>query len=298
MKKGPTQKIEDILADIYALDGSLAKHDAEVRVMIAELLEARPQATPDPDFITQLRVRVMSNAASIMVASLKKEQGTAPWLWWAIRIAPVGVFAVLTLALVQQPTNMMFAPSFDGGESSVENMQMDSVTPSTLEAPASTPRSEEISPAPSGKRTMPYGDNTSDQAENSADTMMMQSDGDAMYSLKQGPPIQNANAIDIFEQAPGKKVTASIVTLSVEGFVRVYAYDGEKPGELLGTSAVLSAGAMEDVPVTLSRPLADGEVGYAQLFTSDGDQVFEQNEDLPLYDAEGGFVYTLFVVGA
>lgn len=306
MNKKVASKTEDILEDIYALDASLRNHDAEVRLLVSELVAAKPEVNPDRAFIAQLRTRVLAAGVTKTIASLRKSQNPT-WLWWALRIAPVGVVAVLTLALVQQPTDVMLAPSFDAQNSGREHMQMDSATPATLEAPAPAP--EEISPSSAGKRMMPYegadGENadTADQTGNTADTMMMQSedsdmdDGDEdMYSLEEGPAVKNENVVDVFEQRPGTTVTVSIVTLAEPGFVRVYAHKDGKLGGLLGTSAELAPGTLRDVPVTLSRPLGDGEVGYAQLFSSDGDSDFQPDRDLPLYDEEGGFVYTLFVV--
>ena len=112
----------------------------------------------------------------------------------------------------------------------------------------------------------------------------------------------STNAIQADDQTledPTVVLVAS-VTADVDGFVVIHADDGGSPGEVIGNVAV-TAGATEDVEITLDREAEDGETLYAMLHVddpADGEYTFgdAEGEDPPALDAEGAVVVDSFKV--
>ncbi len=96
------------------------------------------------------------------------------------------------------------------------------------------------------------------------------------------------NAIYVSEQAPGERVSISMVRLEKPGFVVIHEDDGGAPGKILGTSQLLSAGENQDIAqILLSRPTQDGETLYAMLHIDDGNGIFDAAKDKPAVDPVG-----------
>jgi len=85
--------LEQILADIYTLDPSLKESDADVRLLVTALLEAKPQIAPSESFVRELRVKLQT--VPVTIAAPKPI--LSPWVMY---LTPVGLMAVLVLVLV------------------------------------------------------------------------------------------------------------------------------------------------------------------------------------------------------
>ncbi len=90
----------------------------------------------------------------------------------------------------------------------------------------------------------------------------------------------------VFNQTPaGKAISIDYANLPVDGYVVVYASDGEgkRTGEPLG-SAALKAGSHQDVKVELSAAPAKGAALWASLYKDkDGKQGFDAAGDKPMW---------------
>lgn len=58
--------IESILADLYAIDPELKSHDTELRKVINQLLTAKPDITPNKEFIESLKRTVLERSETIL----------------------------------------------------------------------------------------------------------------------------------------------------------------------------------------------------------------------------------------
>jgi hypothetical protein len=56
---------QSILEELYALDPSLRQHEPRLKELIAQLRAKRPDATPDPQFLRELRVLLLDRAADL-----------------------------------------------------------------------------------------------------------------------------------------------------------------------------------------------------------------------------------------
>ncbi|MBX4210482.1 hypothetical protein KW783_00730 [Candidatus Parcubacteria bacterium] len=57
--------INTILQDLYAIDASFKLHEKELRILVAKLLEDKPEVTLDGAFITRLRSQLIESAAPV-----------------------------------------------------------------------------------------------------------------------------------------------------------------------------------------------------------------------------------------
>jgi hypothetical protein len=62
-------QILDILADLYGIDPEFKKHEEQLIKIINELLESRPAAQIDDEFVKELRQRILSEAQAISGAN-------------------------------------------------------------------------------------------------------------------------------------------------------------------------------------------------------------------------------------
>lgn len=96
------------------------------------------------------------------------------------------------------------------------------------------------------------------------------------------------NAIYVAEQIPGDIVSVQVVRLEKPGFVEIHEDNNGKPGKILGSSILLSAGETRNLPpIRLSRTTKDGETIYAMLHSDNGDGKFEAADDKPILDPVG-----------
>lgn len=125
---------------------------------------------------------------------------------------------------------------------------------------------------------------------------------------KEGAPVGSAsqaggamlvgeNAIAVSDQAPGSKVSVSLVTLAKDGWVVVHADRDGKPGNILGAQR-FNVGANQNGEVDLLKPTEEGKVYYAMLHADDGDKMFDHTKDLPVTDPQGNVIMMRFVAPA
>lgn len=290
------QKLEQILKDIYALEPDLRERDGEVRALVRELLLVRPNVTLDPNFAASLRERVLAEVAKPVTVPHAPARRDA--LWWALRIAPIGAFAALTLALIggleglEEPlTPEMIS---DGFVTQTAPAPMNARTPtpgggSEIMLMKSTPKS-----APGGMGGGANGDAMDSDVGNERSTA-----SDAALMMDYAEPdadLMMDNSIFVANQLPGSHVAIESITLGAAGHVRIFAYEDGAPRAVLGTTGVLPAGANSGVSVALSRAVSPGETLYAQLFASNGDDIFTPYEDEPIHDASGELIYVIFMI--
>ena len=104
-----------------------------------------------------------------------------------------------------------------------------------------------------------------------------------------------SNAIYVPDQAPASTVTLGFVLFARPGFVVIHGDAGEKPGAILGASALMKAGETGSAGlITLSRETKDGEELYAMLHQDDGDGMFDAAKDLPVRDQSGNSIMMQF----
>ena len=106
------------------------------------------------------------------------------------------------------------------------------------------------------------------------------------------------NLVLVSDYTAGKTVTVARVVLEKPGYVMIHEDASGKPGAIIGTSTLLSAGESTDVVVNLKRAGKDEEVLYAMLHMDDGDGKFVATTDLPVTDSQGNVVMMNFIVEA
>ncbi len=255
--------LAQLLEDIYALEPDLRKKDGEVRLLVQELLKTRPDITLDPAFISGLRARVLATPLRTATASPYQHS----FSWWAIRLAPIGAFAAITLALIggdygPQPLPPQRTP--DSWSTETAPAQMNPTMPAT-------------EPAGTMMKSAPVG------SESRSDMMVTSEAVDSIF---------------VADQDPGQNIVINTLMLSVPAYVRVFAYEDGAPRAVLGTSEVIYPGTHGGVPVALASPTYSGEMLYVQLFMSNGDAIFTPYEDAPLRDSAGNLIYATFMINS
>ncbi len=181
-----------------------------------------------------------------------------PSPWWMVYGAPVGVFAVLVLMLLPRTAHLPSEAPTSGSDGVMqEEMFYDSA-----EAPAMNKRSIQMSD-PSA-------------------TMMMNG---------------AESSFEIDSQLPGDVVLVNFLSLSEAGFIVVQEYLPEGPGEVLGTSPLLTTGLLEQFEISLDVATKPGQTLYAVLYLDNGDGVFSPDSDLLVYvNYTGDPLYQIFSV--
>lgn len=110
------------------------------------------------------------------------------------------------------------------------------------------------------------------------------------------PARVGGNLIYVPEQTPGSVVTVAQVGLEQPGYVVVHRAAGEKPGPIVGASALIAAGDHADLAVSLSQRTADGQTFFAMLHRDDGDGQFDARTDAPVKDQFGNVMMMEFTV--
>lgn len=296
--------LESILEDIYTLEPDLRERDTEVRAIVTGLLKARPKAAIDPEFRRVLRARVLDS----VVRAKPKEAAPYGMLWWALRIAPIGAIAAISLALIGDrgvidepriPQNM--------GDGYVSETR--SVSPTMTQSPTMTlpmgagqgsdmmTMSAPASPAVAPSRSImaKEGVGTSEDAALSDPALMTMDYGDDADAEM---PEVYPSSIYATEQLPSFAALIQQVNLEVPGHIRVFSYGDGKAEAVLGTTGLIPAGIYENLFIELLRPTEPGEVLSAQLFASNGDEIFRPYEDEPVRDAAGNLVYVIFSISS
>ncbi len=105
-------------------------------------------------------------------------------------------------------------------------------------------------------------------------------------------PVQVVNRVILQDQFPGNVVNLSSVQLAKAGWVVIRKDNAGQPGDIIG-SAYFDAGTNPG-KVTLTKPTIDGGLYYAVLYNDDGDKKFDAVKDLPLTDASGHIIMSIF----
>lgn len=106
------------------------------------------------------------------------------------------------------------------------------------------------------------------------------------------------NLVLVFDQKPGKAVTANQIVLETEGYVVVHEEKNGTFGDILGFSQMLPSGISEQVTVNLSRETRDSETVYAMLHADNGDREFRAETDLPLKDDQGNILHAIVPISS
>jgi hypothetical protein len=244
---------EHIIEDIYTLEPTLREQDTEVRALVASLVSAKPAVSVDDTFVQSLRREILTKVAPAPKAI------PSPFMMY---LAPLGAMAVLILMLV--PGYLSHSPALMP-VSEPEQMSTESQMDIEESGGANMKRSVEVS---------------ADAAPEGASMMMIAPTSE--YS-----DMVAGDMIAVFDQAPGKIVTADSVTLTTAGFIVIQADEFGVPGAVLGVSPMLFAGTSSLVDVPLTSELRVGFTYFATLYSDDGDGVFALEKDLPVSDVYG-----------
>lgn len=99
-----------------------------------------------------------------------------------------------------------------------------------------------------------------------------------------------ANSLKVTDQPAGTPVV-STANLEEPGFVVLHADNDNKPGTILGSSALLS-GANENIAVSVATEA--GQSYWAMLHGDNGDGQFSAADDAPIKDAQGSILMIKF----
>jgi hypothetical protein len=105
------------------------------------------------------------------------------------------------------------------------------------------------------------------------------------------------------QRSEGAGVVFESVTMPAPGFVVLYEDEGGLPGEMIGTSDILSAGVIANVPVSFFVPLNGGAVVHAQIHIDmDRNEAFTYEPpdafvDVPAVKANGEVVLVAATIG-
>jgi hypothetical protein len=127
-------QVETIIDELYTVDPSLREHEASIRALVTTLINSKPEVIVSETFIRKLREGVVSEATR---AVLREEKPVPGLSWWMLRLAPIGVLAVLTLLLLPEP-----APSptpLPYREQGGTEVQSDTLFKTSVTAPAVAP---------------------------------------------------------------------------------------------------------------------------------------------------------------
>ena len=125
------------------------------------------------------------------------------------------------------------------------------------------------------------------------------SDGTA---LPQGSMLRiGENAIYVAEQPPGSNVNVSVATIGAPGYVVIHEVEqNDKPGAIIGASALLTSGEHTDIVIKTSQPLTNDQSYIAMLHADNGNGVFDdESTDIDVIE-NGAPVWMIFqtVTGA
>ena len=112
------------------------------------------------------------------------------------------------------------------------------------------------------------------------------------------PLLIGDNAIYVSNTKPAIIVPIGFAILKDGGYVVIHEESVDRPGTIVGNSALLSQGENRDFEVMLSRKSVDGEALYAMLHFDNGDGVFNSTDDLPITDKEGNSMFMRFHISS
>ena len=119
--------------------------------------------------------------------------------------------------------------------------------------------------------------------------------GGSNEPTQQGIVVGDQNSLTVNDQDPNSvAVLVSDASLRAAGFVAVFDGSTGQPANLLGSSALLSAGNHKNVSIIMN--LKAGATYFAELFADNGNGNFDISNDRPLTDNAGKPVIQMFKV--
>ena len=100
------------------------------------------------------------------------------------------------------------------------------------------------------------------------------------------------NRIVMSDQYPGDVAYVSSVQLANPGWVVIQKNVAGKPADIMGSAYAPSG--ISPVKVTLSKPMVDGALYFAVLYSDNGDKKFDAATDKPLTDSNGNIIMKTF----
>ncbi len=248
------EHMEKLIDELVAFDPSLKEHEGALRAVISEFSLKRPDITPDPAFVNSLRARIL----------LSKREIPSPYAqfnFWAVRLAPLGAFALLLLILAPQGIfeEQSVTEKVVVMEDASQNTIMNDVETGTLAPGAETYRT-------GGGEAL--------------DTSI------SMKSL----PVENQQTpspLVIYSQEPGMSITIDSVFATSPSYVVIYSYLPNGQEQVVGVSPLVLPGTTNNIPVYLRAPTRIGEMYTATLHADNGNRVFTRGEDMPIIDGYG-----------
>lgn len=269
----PEDHANTILTELLQLDPSLGEHEADLRSRLALLTVHAPTVVPDPEFSRTLRERLTSVDRRPIISPYSSPA------WWAVRLIPLGVVALLVLTVLPERTH--YLPIDTSSTESVPSMT-DTATP---EMRTFSTGAEETTMAPA---SAPNTENDTAAKSTGAPVSTMQ--------LKSVPTEPIPGPITISPQQPGLSVRIDSVTASVPGFVVIYSYLPDGSEHLRGISPYILPGTTTGIPVYVNTPIRGGETLVAMLCIDNGDHVFTYGTDLPVRDQSGNPVTVPIII--
>lgn len=254
-----TERTEILIHELMELDPSLKTHEADLRSILSEFRDKRPDITPELAFVTSLRARIL----------LSKRNNISPYAhfsFWALRLVPIGAAVFLILILV--PGDILHAPT-QVRETSVETTTAD-IAPTSDSGILRIETGDAPGIPPSDMYTM---DSMEDVGVNSK------------MSMKALP--SELLPFTISPQKPGMSITIDSVTIEKAGFIVIYTYLTDGRESVVGISPLLFPGTTTGVPVYLRAQAHAGEYYTATLHIDNGNRVFTRGEDMPFIDRYG-----------
>jgi len=117
------------------------------------------------------------------------------------------------------------------------------------------------------------------------------------------PSMGPADLVFREQRTEGAGVVFESVTMPDPGFVVLYTDEGGSPGEMIGTSAILSAGVIANVPVSFFVPLEGAATVHAQIHIDmDRNEAFTYEPpdafiDVPAVKANGEVAVVMATIG-
>jgi hypothetical protein len=246
MKESANTKIQEILKEIYQIDDSLRKYEADLPTLIKALETNRPNIIIDKQFTDSLRASLLSyKPATIPTKAPTKNS----WLWWTARLAPVGIAVFLFITLIPDPINTT-------PENYLNDLPKEAViTPS--------PENSSLNDSSMSKKAFtPEADSTPDVSIESSMMSMIA----PVSSLEVAPPLA------------GTELTIAKVAIPLPGWLVVYADNGGEFGEILSTT-YLGQGELLDLTLTLSRELTYPNLITVVVYTGNTKEQFSPSSE-------------------
>ncbi len=258
-----TERLNTVVREVIELDPSLKPEEAHLRAYMAKFEEAKPNVVIDEVFVQNLRRKLIATPRPT----------PSPYMnvgWWAVRLVPLGVVALMVLTLMPQTP----APYIE-----------ESVSLPTTEDDA---RILEVemgdAPATQSSEMYGFGGSATDETQSQPETMNQKT------MMAPAP----SSAFIVEPQAPGVRVRINSITVEEHGFVVVYGY--ERGEEILGVSPFIQTGTTENLPISMRTRTVAGGMYRAVFHRDNGDRIFTQENDFPAFDQYQNPIETPLVI--